>query len=181
MMYWASGTVVALLLFLSPIMGYLSQPWAPWWIGQRTNAPIVLGGGARGDGSIPDVPIVQTGGVTDAQRFALARGAGFTAQESVTATAISIAEDGSGNPAALSGVNFNGTRDLGLWQINSAHWAEFGGQLALVVPKTNAHAAYVIYQRQGACAWSTFEEACGPGHNGSYRLFLARAARAAQP
>jgi Lysozyme like domain len=54
------------------------------------------------------------------------------------AAAVAIAESGgwSGNFSAL---NSNGTRDIGLWQINSGH-----GALASYDPNTNAHAAIKI-------------------------------------
>lgn len=120
-------------------------------------------------------PVLGAGFVSDFERFALARAAGWNLQDAVTATAISMAEDGSGDPAALSALNRNNSRDLGLWQVNSAWWPQFGGQNALVNPLNNARAAFAIYQRQGWCAWSTYDERCGPGHIGSYRAYLARA------
>jgi hypothetical protein len=167
------------LLLLAPIIGILIDPWTPWrlsgQVGQVTAAPPEEA--APFD---PGVMPVIHGGVTDAFRYQLARAAGFTPAEAIIATAISIAEDGSGDPAALSGLNTNLTRDLGLWQINSAHWPEFGGQQALIDPATNAHAAYVLYHRQTWCAWSTYESSCGPGHTGSYHAYLSRAQAAAQ-
>lgn len=177
---YLTGGIVVLVLIGTPMLGILAQPLAPFWLsGQRTISvgepafPII----------VPPIiipPVIAPGGVSDVQRYLLAIGAGFTASEAITATAISIAEDGSGNPSALSGANFDGSRDLGLWQINSGWWARFGGQAALTNPVTNAIAARYIYGAQGWCAWSTFEANCGPGHNSAYRAFMERARVAAQ-
>src|SRR5437899_2888765 len=106
--------------------------------------------------------------VSDAQRYQLARAAGFDPQQAVTATAISIAEDRSGDPAALSP-----TRDLGLWQINSVHWPRFGGQVALSDPLTNARAAFAIFRERGWNAWNTFTSTAN-----NYTQFLQRATMA---
>lgn len=117
------------------------------------------------------------GAVSDADRFQLAMHAGWTFEQSIIATAVSIAEDGSGNPIALSAANRDGSRDFCLWQINSGWWPEFGGQQALSNPQTCANAAHVIFTRQGWCAWSTYGsvQLCGNGHNDSYLAFLQRA------
>jgi murein DD-endopeptidase MepM/ murein hydrolase activator NlpD len=106
-------------------------------------------------------------GITDAQRYQLARAAGFSQAEAVRATAISIAENGAGDPAVVSASN-----DLGLWQINSAWWPQFGGKAALSDPLTNARAAHAIFQRQGWSAWATFNK-------NTYAQFLPRAMTAA--
>jgi hypothetical protein len=122
---------------------------------------------------------IDAGMVSDVERFLLARAAGFSPLDAITATAISIAEDGSGNPTAMSGRNDNGTFDFCLWQVNSSWWPRFGGQAALADPHTCAHAAFVIYGIQGWCAWSTFEASCGKGHTSAYAAFLGRARTAA--
>lgn len=174
-MKWVATGVVAFLLLMGPMLGILVQPLAPWWLGQR--APVTTAGGAPVD--IGALPVGSQPQVSDAERYALALAAGFSALEAITATAISIAEDGSGNPSALSGANHDGSRDFGLWQINSGWWPQFGGIAALAVPINNARAAYAIYQRQNWCAWSTYEARCGVGHTGSYATFMGRAERAA--
>jgi Lysozyme like domain len=95
--------------------------------------------------------------VSDAERYQLALQAGFTGQNAVTATAISIAENGSGNPSLPSAQNKNGTFDLGLWQINSDWFSQFGGQQALTNPLTNAQAAFAIFSQHGGFNnWCTF-------------------------
>lgn len=130
-------------------------------------------------GAAVSVPSVGPGAVTDVQRYQLALGAGFSATDAITATAISIAEDGSGDPAAMSPRNRNGTFDLGLWQINSSHWPEFGGPAALAIPANNARAAFAIYARAGWCSWSTYLASCGVGYTGAFAAFIGRARTAA--
>lgn len=168
------------------LLGFLAQPWAPFWIGERgPRPPIVVSSDGHPATDLGLLPLAPDLGphplVSDRDRYLLARAAGFSHDEALTATAISIAENGGGDPAALSGANRNGTRDLGLWQINSAWWPQFGGQAALTNPATNAHAAHVIYGLQGWCAWSTYDARCGPGHTGSYAHYLQRAGSAALP
>jgi hypothetical protein len=165
------------LLMLAPVFGLLVDPWAPFRLSGRAGEtpataafPITLDPG--------DLSPIH-GRVSDVQRYQLARTVGWDFQGGVIATAISIAENGSGDPAALSGLNRNGSRDLGLWQINSGWWPQFGGQQALTDSLNNARAAISIYGRQGWCAWSTYESSCGAGHTGTYRQFMARAAAAA--
>jgi hypothetical protein len=158
------------------------QAWAPFWFGQQQTLPITLIGGTGGNdvGDIPLAPILGPQPiVSDHQRYLLALGAGWSLDEALTATAISIAEDGGGDPAALSPKNKNGTFDFCLWQVNSSWWPRFGGQAALADPQTCANAAHVIYTIQGWCAWSTYDARCGPGHGGQYAAYLSRARAAA--
>jgi hypothetical protein len=136
--------------------------------------PIPIDGGAA-----PPMPILPPGAVTDVERYQLALGAGFSPADAITATALSIAEDGSGNPAAMSPRNRNGTFDLGLWQINSSHWPEFGGAEALAIPANNARAAVAIFARAGWCSWSTYLASCGVGYTGAFAAFIGRARAAA--
>jgi hypothetical protein len=175
-MWWILGTMLVVLLATANAVGFHSQPWARWWVAGNVGA-------IQAGGSPPAVsgssPAIHTGGVTDLERYMLAIGAGFNAQDAITITAISIAEDGSGDPAALSAPNRDGSRDLGLWQINSGWWPRFGGQAALTNPVVNALAAFYIYGRQGFCAWSVYEAKCGPGHTGAYAGNLGRAKVAA--
>jgi hypothetical protein len=180
--YWACGALVVALLMFAPILGYLSSPLAPFWL-KGNNAippPVIVEpmAGPPDPRELDDLP--RAGHVTDVQRYQLARMAGFNSTDAITMTAISIAEDGSGDPAALSALNKNGTRDLGLWQINTIWWVQFGGASALVDPWRNAQAAYYIKGRQGYCAWSTYLASCGPGHSGSFAAFMARAEAAAR-
>lgn len=178
----AAFGVLIVVLVMSTVMGYLASPWAAFWLkGKNTIPPAIIVDPnlTVSPGDPADLaPIV--GIVSDAQRYQLARLAGWGPEDAIIAVAISIAENGSGNPAALSGVNRNGSFDLGLWQVNSAWWPQFGGQAALIDPWRNAQAAYFIFTRQHWCAWSTYLASCGPGHTGSFVAFLARARAAAQ-
>jgi len=179
-MWWIVGALTAFLLVMSPVMGYLAQPWAPFWL-KGANAvppPVVVSSNEQTVDLDNLAPIV--GMVSDSQRYRLARAAGWGTEDAIIATAISIAENGSGNPSALSGENFDKSRDLGLWQINSGWWPQFGGHAALIDPWRNVQAAYYIKGRQGWCAWSTYLASCGAGHTGSYAAFLGRARAASQ-
>lgn len=147
------------------------------------NAPgFPIGGPFDPREPLPPIPLEPGARVGDAQRYALALGAWGDVGNAILGTALSFAENCGrpvsprdicgADPAALSPLNFDNSRDLGLWQINSGWWPQFGGYTALIIPANNAHAAAVIYGRQGWCAWSTYERACGPGHTSSYAGFL---------
>jgi hypothetical protein len=175
-MRWAFGALAAVmfgpLIFTAVMVGQFVQPFAQWRYGQRSGTS-----GAMPIGDLPlGLPIGPQPLVSDFQRYRLAVDAGFSPAEAIVATAISIAENGGGDPAALSGRNSNNTYDLGLWQINSAHWPEMGGHDALTDPVRNAMAARAIFLRQAWCAWSTYgpcpTHPCGPP---CYRNYLARA------
>ncbi len=170
----AALLVIFAIVFMAPIMGIHEQPWSPWWFQKKDGSalPVAvdsLPAGSIDIGALPLGPAPAHSGpqplVSDSQRFELAVEAGFTHEEAITATAISIAEDGGGDPGAL-GTNRDRagnvtSYDLGLWQINSAHWAEFGGNGALVVPINNARAALVLYHRGGWTQWCTYPGGCG--------------------
>jgi len=183
-MGWLLAALVVLALMFAPILGYLSSPWAPFWM-KGSNAvppPMVIEPVASGPVDPLDLQPMPGAHISDAQRYQLARTAGWNVEDAIVATAISLAENGSGNPAAMSGRNTNGTYDLGMWQINSAWWPQFGGQAALTDPWRNAQAAYYIKGRQGWCAWSTYGpgcqyHGCGPP---CYLSFLDRARAASR-
>lgn len=188
-----AGIVITPILMEAPIRGVLSSPWAPWWLsssaltGGQINAssgmPVVALGPEATDIDFPIDPAnlaLGHGHVSDMQRYVLAVAAGWSREEAIIATAISIAEDGSGDPAALSPPNWNKTRDLGLWQINSIHWPGCGGPTALTDPLTNARCGHSIFGSGNWCAWSTYTPCsphpCGPP---CYLDFMARARAAA--
>jgi hypothetical protein len=184
------AAAVAVVLLIATLLWSISVIYNPagggvYWLAAQSHPEIAADvpaprGFVAALPSIPlDVPIVVSGAVTDVQRYQFARGAGFSPVDAIMATAISIAEDGSGDPAAMSPRNRNGTFDLGLWQINSSHWPEFGGLAALVLPANNARAAYAIYARAGWCSWSTYLASCGVGYTGAFAAFLGRARAAA--
>lgn len=174
-------SLVIVILMGTPMLGILEQPLSPYWLSGKGSVAV---GSAPLAGIPISVPVGPASGpqaiVSDVQRYLLALGAGFSPSEAIIATAISIAENGSGNPSALSGANFDGSRDLGIWQINSGWWPQFGGQAALTNPVTNALAANAIFHRQGWCAWSTYERSCGVGHNSAYAAFMGRARAVAE-
>lgn len=190
----AAGVFIVALVVSTIIwaLAVIAQPGGIYWLASQAppeiqaKHPLVpIAGGVFDPGAIGSIggrPVIAVGNITDIERYGLARAVGFSPDESITATAISIAEDGSGNPSAISGRNDNGTYDFGLWQINSGWWPRFGGRDALAIPINNAKAAFVIYHLQGWCAWSTYgtPTTCGGGHNDSYRANLGRAHAAAQ-
>ena len=76
----------------------------------------------------------------------LAHAGGFPRSELHTAVAVAYAES-LGDPSAV-GHNRNGSRDSGLWQINSVH-----GFKNLKDPLANAKAAFQVWLAQGWQAW----------------------------
>jgi hypothetical protein len=184
------AAVVAVVMLIATVLWSISVIYNPagggvYWLAAQSH-PELAGQVPAPRGFVPvvpsiplDGPVVTPGAVTDVQRYQLAIAAGFSPVDAITATAISIAEDGSGDPAAMSPRNRNGTFDLGLWQINSSHWPEFGGLAALAIPANNARAAFAIYARAGWCSWSTYLTSCGVGYTGAFAAFMGRARAAA--
>lgn len=164
-------------------IGYVAQPWGPFYIGrQPTQALPIISDGI----DITDMPLAPILGpqplVSDALRYQVARAAGFSYDEALTATAISIAENGGGNPAARCLDCVRGVHEdsRGLWQINVVAHPDMASW-NLADPSVNARAALTIYRGAGWCAWSTYDARCGPGHNGAYAAYLGRARAAALP
>jgi hypothetical protein len=77
---------------------------------------------------------------------ALADVAGFPGDELHTAVAVAYAES-LGDPEAVNR-NRNGSKDSGLWQINSVH-----GYSDLKKPHVNAQAAFEVWSHSGWTAW----------------------------
>jgi hypothetical protein len=109
--------------------------------------------------------INSAGQYTPAQIQAALIQAGIPANAATTLTAIAGAESNYGaNP--VSGLNTNGTRDYGVFQVNSGAWPQLnpaslpGASLA-----TQAAAAAQVYQKQGLTAWSTY-------NSGKYQQFM---------
>lgn len=176
MIRWLLVIVLGSIMVCAQWVGYMTQPWARWYVSGGRATSISTGpiGAVQMEPSV-NIP----GRVTDVERYQLARAAGWNPGDAVIATAISMAENGAGDPTALSGLNSNGSYDFGLWQINSAWWPQFGGRDALALPLNNARAAHAIYLQQHWCAWSTYLASCGVGHTGSYAAYLTRAQAAA--
>lgn len=96
----------------------------------------------------------------------VARNAGFTGDDLVTAVAIALTESfPSGNPRSLGD---NGNSE-GLWQIYRPAHPEFKGQ-DLFDPQTNALAAFSVYQAadNSFSPWSTF-------NSGKYEAYVTDA------
>ena len=111
--------------------------------------------------------------LTPTQIAAVAYQAGFTGQDQIIATAVSIAESG-GNTEVISP-----TQDYGLWQINMPAHNGDGGRMPADFfppgtkwkdPLTNGEVANDIWSRAGRTwrDWSTFK-------SGAYQKFLSGA------
>ncbi len=183
-MRWLVITLVIIFVLSNATsLGMLVDPWAPWRMSGHAGESVTLDPSTST--ALPITVPAEPGDllphhtVTDADRYRLALDAGFSPAEAIIATAISIAENGRGDPALPSAPNKDHSIDLGLWQINSSHWAEFGGAQALIVPINNARAARVLYLRGGWNQWCTYPGGCGglPGaSNWPQALERARAA-----
>lgn len=102
--------------------------------------------------------------LTDSQIAGYAKGAGFPPGEIATAVAVALAES-SGRTDATNR-NSNGSRDYGLWQINSVHSALLASGDKFN-PADNARMAYQVWKSSGWRAWSTYK-------SGRYRAYLPR-------
>ena len=180
-LYAVAGLLVFVVMDLSAATtAIVSQPFGQWQFASTAGGTLAIAGGVASAPEPPvaaaPVPAPHPGAVSDVERAQIARAVGFPLSDLVLAVAISFAEDPAGDPAAMSPRNFNGTYDLGLWQINSIHWTACGGQSALTIPLVNgACAVMILGPGRNWCAWSTYEASCGVGHTGGYRAFMARA------
>lgn len=97
--------------------------------------------------------------VSDADLLRLARAAGFSSGEAVTAAAVAIPESRR-NTRAINR-NTDGSVDRGLWQINSVH-----GYPAdkLFDPAFNARAAREVFEKQGWNAWNAYKDGLHEPH-----------------
>ncbi len=182
-MRWVVIGVVAVfalpILMLAPMLGILVSPWAPWWLSGQVGQ-IAVGEPVAAVPFDPSIIPVVRGGVTDAFRYQLARAAGWSREDAITAVAISIAEDGSGEPTARCFNCIPGFHEdsRGLWMINVFAHPDLSAW-DLYDPAINAQAAHRIFAGAGWCAWSTYESSCGLNHTSSYRAYLGRARVAA--
>lgn len=110
--------------------------------------------------------------VSDETIAAAASGAGFPPDKVAMAVAVALAESG-GDATALNTSNTNGTRDHGLWQINSIHKADLASG-DWRNPADNARMAFNVYRRAGNsfAPWVAWK-------NGRHLPFMARAQAAA--
>ena len=110
-----------------------------------------------------------SGVYSDCALASLASSAGWEGGDLVVAVAVALAESG-GFPGAVS-LNSNGTRDEGLWQINSVHG--YAARCTLQA-RCNADLAFALYEADGRSfsSWTTYE-------SGRYMAFIERAHAAA--
>jgi len=110
--------------------------------------------------------------LSPAQLAGAARSAGFSGPALVTAVAVALAESGGRTDAVNT--NRNGSRDLGLWQINDRAHPWITGQ-SWQDPKVNAAAAYRVYREASGSfrPWVAFT-------SGSSSRFTLQAAQGAQ-
>ncbi len=115
--------------------------------------------------------------LTPAAIRAVASAAGFTddpaAQDLTISVAVALAES-AGKTDAINTANTNGTRDYGLWQINSVH-ADLFKSAVWSDPAQNARMAFAVFKGAGYrwSPWSTF-------NNGAYKRFMGVAAASGQ-
>lgn len=90
------------------------------------------------------------------------------------ALAIALAES-SGKPGRISGVNANGSRDWGLWQINDKAHADLLNGPNWADPVQNLRMAFTVWQQAGGkwTPWTTY-------NTGAYRMYMNRASTAIQ-
>jgi hypothetical protein len=100
------------------------------------------------------------------QIASLAKEAGFPTSAIPVAVAIAFAESG-GRTDIVSKPNHDGSRDMGLWQINNKAHADLLSRYSWSNPHDNAKMAYIIYHARGNTFkdWTTF-------NSGSYRLYM---------
>ncbi len=105
------------------------------------------------------------------QIAAVAQRAGFKGRDVTIAVAVALAESG-GRTDAVNTANRNGSRDYGLWQINTVHgslltrgsWSN---------PDDNARMAYTVFSQAGNSwrPWATY-------NSGRYLAFMGAASAA---
>ncbi len=107
-------------------------------------------------------PPVTAGNLSPTQRYQLALSVGFTRDEAVMALAVSLAENGPGNPNAINQNKPPALPDYGLWQINGIHAAMAGGVQNLFDPVTNARVTLALSRSgSGWLQWCTVPHGCG--------------------
>lgn len=94
-----------------------------------------------------------SGYLSGADRYNLARNAGFNSSDAITMAAISLLECGN---CDMSAVNKSG--DSSLWQINAIHGYSVSW---LSDPVNSAAAAYSVWKSQGFFGWCTYPGGCG--------------------
>jgi cell wall-associated NlpC family hydrolase len=111
--------------------------------------------------------------LTAAQIAQLVKQAGFPQEVHVTMVAIALAESG-GRVEVISPFNSNGSKDYGLFQINSVHG--YSGRDLTADAAFNTRCAKAIYDRQGLRAWSVYNNGKYQAHMNAARQGVAQAA-----
>jgi hypothetical protein len=116
--------------------------------------------------SVAPVPTVDgrvaSGNLSAVQRYQLALSVGFSPAEAVMALAVTLAENGPGNPNAVNQNTPPALPDYGLWQINGTHAAMAGGVQNLFDPVTNARVSLALSRSgSGWLQWCTVPHGCG--------------------
>jgi Lysozyme like domain len=133
---------------------------------KSSSAPWVLAAGAglvfaASNGGVPDSGMAaaaeskpSTPGAIVAQA---AHDAGFTGNDLVIAIAVAKAESG-WRPSVVSPRNPDGTKDCGLWQINSIH-KDLLRKNSCFDPKANARMARVVWRNANGSwsSWATYQ------------------------
>ena len=100
--------------------------------------------------------------------------AGAPPPVATTLTAVSGAESNFGK-SPVSGVNHNGTRDWGVFQVNDGAHPQYGGPAVAKLPlDQQAAIAMQIYNREGPGAWSTYK-------SGAYKSYLNKVGSTTPP
>lgn len=110
--------------------------------------------------------------LTPAQIAAVANGAGFSGDSLVWAVAVALAESGGRTDAV--GVNADGSRDRGLWQINNKWHPDVTDAMAFD-PAQAAAAAYRISKSGTSWSpWAAYTNGAAAGHLSRARVAVAQ-------
>jgi Lysozyme like domain len=145
---------------------------APWVLAVGAGL-VFAASGATGSGSGEAAEAATSKPSTDGAVVAqAAKDAGFTGNDLVIAIAVAKAES-RWQPSAVSPRNADGTKDCGLWQINSIH-KDLLRKNSCSDPKANARMARVVWKNaHGSWSpWYTYQ-------NGRHLLFISEARKLA--
>jgi hypothetical protein len=104
--------------------------------------------------------------------YVLAVEAGFSPSQAKTMVAIAF-DESSFKQTAVSPANHNGTKDYGLFQINSSWFSDSTfkskgwNATSLLEGHANAQAAKYVYDKQGFHAWSTYNHGLSAAAQGA--------------
>lgn len=142
---------------------------APWVVAVAAGGMFASGfGGNGGAAAAPAESSKASPSSPGAVVAQAAKVAGFTGSDLVTAIAVAKAESG-WRASVVSPTNADGTKDCGLWQINSIH-KDLLRKNSCSDPKANARMARQVWKNaKGSWSpWYTFKD-------GKHRPFMAEA------